>query len=426
MTPPKEIETLFAALAATAQSLASTSTSAFSLPPTALRTLLVLLQCRVLLPTTTTKINALVLAAALSTKEQTESLSLQFARLTLSYLTHPTSFEPPVSPIEQYLICLCFSLNPQTLRFEFSIPTHLLQTSPDNLTTSIPAHAIASEINHTLSLRCPTWHHHLHSLGISCVLVPRVFLIPSFDIDEPDLDAVSLDEAMEATIDILGDSEDLYLWEEDAWRSGSIEFEMPDLVPMPAMDLPGLDEYIWAQEPDPAEIKSRSEATRLLKLAFERPLRNAETKAINTLIESTPTFWLEYGGSLISSTSFPTLVEMNPKVCAAIVQGLMSVHAADEFLETLLTTPLTLSAMDVVNTLVSHLETSQHLPENFTNRYISHVCQQCGVSKDKTNQALPITSEFEVEMEAFCLQFAWVKEASDLFRLVKRWETQTQ
>ncbi|KAI9344883.1 hypothetical protein BDR26DRAFT_168381 [Obelidium mucronatum] len=112
----------------------------------------------------------------------------------------------------------------------------------------------------------------------------------------------------------------------------------------------------------------------------------------------------------------------------------------NSFLDTLVSMPLSLQVMDVVNKLISSPSTAPFLPEGFANLYIANICQQCATAAgDKQNQArlvrlvciflqsllrnnlIPITNEFEIEVESFCLQFVWVKEASDLFRIVKSW-----
>ncbi|KAJ3295649.1 hypothetical protein HDU79_008675 [Rhizoclosmatium sp. JEL0117] len=354
----------------------------------------VLMQCRVLVPSTPLRLNALAVAGCLATRApQSPSpspspLRLRFVRLALVYLNDPLSFEPPVSLVERWLLALCCSFTENSLAFDLLPALH--QKSADDLVALSKSPAYANQMQAEVSLAiqqdAAKWHEYLHMNGLSCIVVPRVFLLPCTDILDPAYSDVTLEDAITATMEIF----DLETYEDQVALS---EFDMPNMIPLPPILVPSMHQYIWesdeATAPDPILVQQQEDSKRLLELALERPLRQLEQTQLNTLIQQNPMFILEYGESNVPRTTiFASLVNTNPNIAIEVLKGLFQVSAADEFIDTLVQLPLSLQVMDVVNKLISSSETAHNLPDGFINLYIANICQQCvSGAGDKLNQA---------------------------------------
>jgi len=145
--------------------------------------------------------------------------------------------------------------------------------------------------------------------------------------------------------------------------------------------------------------------------------------------------------------SLGSLVERNPAVAAGLAAraGLRS-EATGALLDLLIDPhrgPVTLHAMEVVNALANALPRGSSLDGAFARAFVANVARSCEAHEDvgARHRAARLASVFlmvlvrngrvragEVaeEVARFCVQFMAVKEAADLFKLLKQRETETE
>jgi hypothetical protein len=145
--------------------------------------------------------------------------------------------------------------------------------------------------------------------------------------------------------------------------------------------------------------------------------------------------------------SLGSLVERNPAVAAGLAAraGLRS-EATGALLDLLIDPhrgPVTLHAMEVVNALANALPRGSSLDGAFARAFVANVARSCEAHEDvgARHRAARLASVFlmvlvrngrvragEVaeEVARFCVQFMAVKEAADLFKLLKQKETETE
>ncbi len=166
--------------------------------------------------------------------------------------------------------------------------------------------------------------------------------------------------------------------------------------------------------------------------------------------------------------SLPELIEANPSVAVAVLQRLGTTPASSAtaavFVDVLLTAPLTLHSLEVVNQLIDEADTPTTpmvaassaastaaaasasaaavasppsvLGADFLPRYVAHCIQCCDRISDKYQQSRLVrlvcvfvssllarqllrVADVAIELQAFCLGFGRLKEASSLYRLLK-------
>ncbi|KAI8854989.1 hypothetical protein BC829DRAFT_106818 [Chytridium lagenaria] len=167
-----------------------------------------------------------------------------------------------------------------------------------------------------------------------------------------------------------------------------------------------------------------------MAIAHQRPLNNPQMKLAINELERTATFCLllDYSPVKISE-----LIENNPAVAVVLIRQLIASSHEDICLSAVISSPVTLHSMEVFNGLLSTLE----LPNEFITAYISNCIQSCDRIRDRLSQSRQVRlvcvflqsvfrnpalsmHQFQIEIESFCIQYSWVKEATIVFQSLKR------
>ncbi|KAJ3236832.1 hypothetical protein HDU81_010296 [Chytriomyces hyalinus] len=389
------------------------------------------LTCRTLFPKKL-RLNALFSAFALFSDTPELFRLHPFLSVFLAILHPPprdASSEPPVSIHEQWLVCMLMRKSWTQLK-NLTSDYILASLDPDLANQELHSDSFLALVNQLKdpSDRMQSQDPRLFQIGI----VPAVFALPAtdFDLFEEYTDP-TIEEAMSAMIEIFNvDSLEQQL--------ALANFKMPRLIPPPPIRVPGLYEFVLLDEKnaiDPEVQERKQKAMALMQKAIEYPLRSTEQQLISNEITEDASFVFEC--NQLSSSTFPNLVERNPNVAINVLKALLSLSAADEFLNAMLGMSISIHCMDVVNTLASLMKPYNILGSEFMHLYIASICRKCDLSVDAENQARNVrlvcvfiqsllrnaviaVEEFEVEMESFCIQYSRYKEASDLFQLLRQ------
>lgn len=168
----------------------------------------------------------------------------------------------------------------------------------------------------------------------------------------------------------------------------------------------------------------------LCQKALKSNLSGEEIKILNDAFDKDPKLVFK---CRITPQVLPQLVEQNPSVASAVLIKLLSSSQLHQYLEKLVYMELTLASMEVVNKLVN----SADLPKEFLTLYITNCISHCEEkNKDKMQQNRLVRlvcvfiksliknkiinpREMIVELQAFCIEFSKIPEASALFKVLK-------
>ncbi|KAJ6225984.1 hypothetical protein M0813_00949 [Anaeramoeba flamelloides] len=220
------------------------------------------------------------------------------------------------------------------------------------------------------------------------------------------------------------------------------EFKPSFVRPSPSLLKPFDNELIWIDYEDetllPLWDQTISNVTtnndqfmNLMKKAFTSQLSQPEQQQIIVILENEPKILKD---SKVTSENITNLVEKNPIISFEILKlFLQDEESKSIYLHSLLNAKVTLHSMEVINKLSSGIK---NLPKDFLNRYVSNCISSCSEINDKyiqsrhvrlvcafirslmNNSKLDIQS-MSSELQTFCLEFSRIRDASNLFRLIK-------
>lgn len=176
-----------------------------------------------------------------------------------------------------------------------------------------------------------------------------------------------------------------------------------------------------------------SEFERLLKFSTERKLDASEEAYLKEAIKREHRLMESLG---FTAELLPQLVEYNPMLTVEFLMTVLEHEDKSEikkYLHQMTQIPVTLQSLEVVNRLVSQVE----LPSDFIPYYISRCTKTCEDQKDRSQQgrlvrlvcvflrALINNSLYDMkdslsEVQGFCVEFARIREAAALFRLLRK------
>ena len=201
-------------------------------------------------------------------------------------------------------------------------------------------------------------------------------------------------------------------------KNNEIKWLTPSSVP----------ETIW--DLDSGERTNQNEAIRgFLKEALHSKLTPEQCSAICSALESDPKLVFKSG---IGNEEFEDLVNNNPNIAVEILVRLAKSKRMESYLEKLISLPMSLNVLEVVNKLASQVE----LPKEFLQLFISSCIGSCTKIQDNYTQTRLVRllcvfvstllknkildpSELTNEVQTFCMEFSRIREASTLYKSLR-------
>ncbi|THD20745.1 CCR4-NOT transcription complex subunit 11 [Fasciola hepatica] len=192
-------------------------------------------------------------------------------------------------------------------------------------------------------------------------------------------------------------------------------------------------EFHWNMNID--EANPTSEMRVLVVNALRAALPQPQQHTLLSAIKENPGIVPNLG---ITPENLPNLINSNPIIAIEILEVLIDGVQKEDYYNALISTEVTVHSIEVVN----RLATKVLLPTEFIHRYISKCMQSCQAVQGKfsqqrhvrlicvfiqsliRNKILDIHNEnIMIEVQAFCVEFTKVSEASTLYRLIKNMES---
>lgn len=172
----------------------------------------------------------------------------------------------------------------------------------------------------------------------------------------------------------------------------------------------------------------------LMQKALVVSLSSQEQKILTDIFDSESRYTMNQESScrsLFAPSQLPELVEKNPMLASHLLIKLSPSNQIGHYYEKLIKCELTLSSLEVVNRLANAVE----LPKEFLTFFVSNCIQQCD-KKDKNQQNRLVRlvcvfiktmikskiiqpQDMFIELQAFCIEFNKISEASNLFKQLK-------
>jgi len=168
----------------------------------------------------------------------------------------------------------------------------------------------------------------------------------------------------------------------------------------------------------------------LFQKALKTQLSDHESKMLIESFEKDPKLVFHCG---ITPQVLPELIERNAAIASTILLKLLPSNQISQYFDKIVNMELSLASLEVVNK-IAH---SSDLPKEFLTLYITNCISHCEENKkDKIlqNRLVRLVCVFikslikskiinprdmYIELQAFCIEFTKISEASSLFKLLK-------